>query len=289
MRFTGFARINLPPHEEKAFDDFLLGCAEAEQLSSGDSGEENRSGIGELESNAHDAYFRGFYLDGLKYYARSLASNREKVTAWVGEVRILVDVGRFDAAVYWANRGLESFGESRLLASSKAFALAYAGDTEAAKRLINVPVEKDETPVLWLLRGEVFLRIRINLLQKLFAPHKGIGSLGAFFCFLKALSSDPGDPFMNQRIGLAYLLANKTKRAFEHLKTSLNVVPDNPLTLYGFAECHRAQRDYERALYYVKKALAGNPHLDSAFGLLQWLHGPIRKILGGLHKKIRKG
>ena len=49
--------------------------------------------------------------------------------------------------------------------------------------------------------------------------------------------------------------------------------------MYGLAECYKMKRDYKRALYYVKKAIAGNPNLDRTFELLEWLHSPARKFL----------
>ena len=274
MKTSSFAKIDLPSCREKSFEDFLLGKAEQAVVVNGDSHEEKprQVDVQDWLNVAHDHYFHGNFLDGMKGYARVLQLDQSQVSAWIGQVRILVDVGRYEGAIYWADRGLALLGDTRLLAFAKAYALAYAGKVEDARVIINIPVEKSESPMLWLLRGEVFLRIKISFIQKLFTPHKDIGRLGAFFCFLKALSSDQRDPFINQRVGLAYMMAGDYRRAFEHLKVSLNEVCDNPLTLYGLAECYRTNRDYERALYYVKKSIAGNPNLDSAFALLERLH-----------------
>jgi len=281
MKTSFFTKIDLPRHEEKAFDDFLLGKSECVDIVNRDSHKHKTLGASAQDrlKIAHDRYFRGFFLDAISGYARVLQIDQSQVSAWVGQVRILVDVGRYESAIFWADKGIEVLEDARLLAFAKAYALAYAGKVEDAKAIINVPVGKNESPMLWLLRGEILLRIKINFIQWLFAPHKNIGKLGAFFCFLKSLSPDQRDPFINQRIGFAYLKAGDHRRAFDHLKVSLNEVCDNPLTLYGLAECYGKVHDYERALYYVKKAIAGNPNLDSAFTLLQWLHSPTRKFL----------
>jgi len=276
MRRTFFARVDLPFHGEKAFDDFMLGVSKYTHEHDSISG--TQLAIKKLLSKAQDCYFHGHYLDGLQYYAQVLYADRKEISAWVGQIRILIDTGHYDGAIYWADKGCQLLDDARLISSAKAFALAYAGDVDDAKAIINVPVEKEEDAMLWLMRGEVLLKVRINLVQKLFTPYKGIGKLGAFFCFIKALSVDQQDPFINQRIGLAYLLAGDHRRAIEHLQTSLHSVRDNPLTLYGLAECHRRKREYEQSLKYVKKAIAGNPKLDSAFELLQWLHKPGRNF-----------
>ncbi|MGB7054334.1 MAG: tetratricopeptide repeat protein [bacterium] len=290
MKITFFARADLPSHKEKAFDDFLLGKAEHKDgsIESSHKPEKQSRSIEKILGEAQDSYFRGFYLDALKRYARVLSADTNQISAWVGQVRILADIGRYDSAIYWADKACEFFNNETLLFFAKALALAHAGRIDDAKAIINVPVGKDESPMMWLLRGEVLIRVRIDFIQKIFTPYKGIGRLGAFFCFVKALSPDQQDTFINQRIGLAYMLANHHGRAFEHLTLSLSGANNNPLTLYGLAECCRMKRDYEGALYYVKNAIAGNPNLDCAFELLEWLHGPARRFFGLFKRKARK-
>jgi len=282
MKAGFFTKIDLPRHEEKAFEDFLLGKSEHTKVVDSDSRMHKTRGVSAHDwlKIADDRYFHGYFREGISGYARVLQIDQGQISAWVGQVRILVDVGQYDSAVYWADKGIELLEDARLLAFAKAYAFAYGGKVEAAKAIINVPVEKNESPMLWLLRGEILLRIKMNFIQRLLAPHKNIGRLGAFFCFLKALSLDQRDPFINQRIGFAYLNGGDHRRAFDHLKVSLNEVAENPLTLYGLAKCYAEDRDYEHALYYVKKAIAGNPNLDSAFTLLQWLHSPARNLFG---------
>ena len=282
MKLKSFTAIDLPHFQEKAFSDILLGldCEALEKDARLRADEVRKSPLQGSLKKAHEAYFWGSYYDGLLYYAHVLAQDRQNLDAMIGQIRILVDVGRHEAAVFWADESLKVALASEVLLGAKAFALAYGGKVDDAKRIINVPVGADETSMLWLLRGEVFLRIRLNILQKLFTPHKGIGKMGAFFCFLKALSPRPSDAFLNQRIGLAYMQAGDGTRGFEHLKVALNAVPGNPLTLYGLAECSRMNGDDEHALYYVKKAIAGNPEMDCAFELLQWLHRPRLRLFG---------
>ena len=284
MKFGPFSRIDLPLHNDEEFSNVLLGFNEHRTAVKGRGSEKmgSRAALQKLLLRAREAYFRGFYHDGLKYYARALSLDELDPAAWTGQIRILVDVGRYDSAIYWADRSLRRLGGSDLVRNAKAFALASAGRISEAKEIINVPVGTEEVPMIWLLRGEVLLKIKISFIQKLFTPHKGIGRMGAFFCFLRALSPEPNDSFINQRIGLTYLLAGDVARAMEHLIFSLQVAPENPLTLYGLARCSTMINDNEQALSYVKRAIAGNPKLDCAFELLEWLHNPrlrnIRKL-----------
>lgn len=291
MNISLFSRVDLPDHRDKSFDDLLLGelgYDRARAVGPGDEAIRNID-VEDVLLKAQENYFHGFYLDGLKCYARVLRADQKQIGAWIGQIRILVDIGRSDAAVYWADKGLGLFGDSKLMTFAKAFALAHAKSIEQAKQSINIPVEKNEAAMLWLFRGEVLVMIKLGIFQKIFRPYKGIGRMGAFFCFLKALSPDPKDAFLHQRVGLAYMLAKYDERAFEHLQTSLTIVPDNPLTLYGLAECYRRKNDHERAIYYVKKAIAKNPNLDIAYELLQWAHNPARKLFGRLFSVKGKG
>ncbi|MDH4211194.1 MAG: hypothetical protein OEV79_07065 [candidate division WOR-3 bacterium] len=286
MKLSSFSTIDLPHHDEEAFSRILLGNGQHRKILQERDPDDGAPGsvVQQLLLRAHDCYFRGFYEDGLACYARVLFHDEHNLDAWIGQIRILVDVGRHEAATYWSDEAAKRLGWGDLLRNAKAFALASGGMIGEAKEIINVPVGTDETPMIWLLRGEVFLKIKINFFQRLFTPYKGIGRMGAFFCFLKALSPAPNDSFLNQRVGLAYLLTGDAVRGSEHLRFSLNMTPENPLTLCGLAQCSRMNHDYEHALFYVKRAIAGNPKLDCAFEILQWLHKPrvtnIKKFIG---------
>jgi len=233
-----------------------------------------------------EKYFYGFYESALKYYACVLKEDPTQVDAWIGQIRVLIDLEKIDAAVFWAEKGFNQFPEIKNMELVQAYALVYAGKIEKAKKLINKPVKKSELPMSWLLRGEVLLKMKLGFFHKFIKPYRGIGKIGAFFCFLKALESDPHDGFMNQRIGIAYLKANETAQAYNSLRVALVAAPQNPLTLYCLALCYRAIGDYDYALYHTKKAIAFNPELDAAAELLQWLHSPLRKTFHKLLKII---
>jgi tetratricopeptide (TPR) repeat protein len=276
MQKDFFARIDIPGHGDDTFDE-LMGISGQISAAAGAAREDNGN-IKKLLSKAQEHYFRGSYIDGIHLYAQVLHADPRRPHAWIGQVRILVDTGRYESAIYWADKGAALLKEERPLCFAHAYALACAGRLDQARAMVNIPVQKDETPMSWLLRGEALIRMKIGFIDRMLKPYKDIGRLGAFFCFLKALSSDPHDPFINQRIGLAYMLAKDHRRAFTHLEASLELANDNPLTLYGLAQCYRMNRDDKRAIWYVKRAIAGNPHLDCAYTLLQQLHNPRYKF-----------
>jgi tetratricopeptide (TPR) repeat protein len=272
-----FARIELPDHRDKTFEDFMLRGVDFRDQGHGQSQIYPAESGGDLQyhlEHGNEKYFNGFYLDALKHYAQVLRVRSETIDAWIGQIRILVDADRIEAAIFWSDVALERSTDTSLLELAKAYALACAGKSVAAKSLINKPVRKDEPAMSWLLRGEVLIRIRLNLFSKIFKPYRGIGKIGSFFCFLKALELNPRDGFINQRIGIAYLLADGVDLAHDPLRTALIMSPQNPLTLLCLAMYYCKKGNYEYALYYAKKSIAFNPELDGALELMYRLNSP---------------
>jgi tetratricopeptide (TPR) repeat protein len=288
MNFRYFRKLELPSHNDKRFEDFLLRGIDFETGKlievEDEKRPESKDRIEYYINMAYEKYFYGFYGSALRYFALALNVDKKQVDAWVGQIRVMVDIGKFEEAIFWADEGLKHFPGSVMMEFAKAFALTYIGKIEEAKRIVNKPIKKNEPSVLWFYRGEIIINIRLNFLQKIFKPYKGIGKIGAFFCFIKALESNPKDAFLNQRIGITYLFADEIPRAYEHLKISLIAAPQNPLTLYCLAECYRKMRNYEYALYYTKKAISYNPEFDAAIELMLWLNSFhvrfIRKLRG---------
>lgn len=286
-----FFRLALPHYEDKTFENFMLEAIDFRtnrpiEIENGPSNDKKKNQY-YLEM-ANEKYLYGFYDMALRYYSLTLKENPMQVDAWVGQIRVLVDCGETETAVFWVERGISQFPDSENLELAKAYALVHAGKIEQAKKLVNKPVKKKESPKFWLFRGEILIKLKIGFFQRLIKPYRSIGKIGAFFCFLKALEPDPRDRFINQRIGIAYLMANDIVRAYGHLRTSLNAAPQNPLTLYCLAECCRRNGSRQNALYYTKKAISLNPKLDAAFDLLVRLHSPYEKFFLKIKKMIRR-
>lgn len=288
-----FAELELPDYHKKDFEDILLkgtdfGTNHFRELNDKKELLKNKDKAQYCVERGSEEYFYGFYDSALRYFARALKEDENQYVAWVNQIRVLIDTGKYKEALFWADKGITRFPGCLLMVFAKAYALAYAGQIEQAKRLINKPVlEKNEPSLFWLFRGEVLIKIKQGIFHKLISPYKGIGKTGAFFCFMKALDSNPNDGFMNQRIGITYLKAKDTVRAYEHLKSSVITAPQNPLTLYCLAECYYRKRDYQYALYYTKKAITFNPKFDAAIELLQRLHSPYGRFVRSFWRIVK--
>jgi len=291
MGIKYFSKLELPDYKNESFENFLLKGIDFKtnrlvEVNEKKEAVKHKNKSQHYTARGDEQYFYGFYESALKHYARALQENQNQVDAWVGQIRVLVDTGRFEDALFWADKGLAQFSGSEKMELTKALALAYGGKLGQAKKLINKPVKKNDSLILWLFRGEIMIKLKIGFFQRLIKPYKGITKIGAFFCFIKALESNPRDGFINQRIGITYLKAHDISRAYGHLKTSLITAPQNPLTLYCLAECYHSKRDYHYALYYTKKAIAFNPKLDAAIELLQRFHSPYRNFIRRVRKII---
>jgi len=156
MKITFFARADLPSYKEKAFDDFLLAEAEHKDgyIESSQKPEKQGRNIENILGEAQDSYFRGFYLDALKRYARVLSADINQISAWVGQVRILADIGRYDSAIYWADKACEFFDNETLLFFACHYLVIVAkilpnsGENPLEKRVVINSFHSSSLPIL---------------------------------------------------------------------------------------------------------------------------------------------
>lgn len=128
---------------------------------------------------AEAALRRGDFELALRKYGQMLESNARSVAAWVGQVRMLVELGEFKEAALWADRALEQAPQEPELLAAKAVTLARAGDLKAALVFSDAAIaEQGDTPYVWLARGDVLL---------------ARAERRAEYCFLRALAAGAGD------------------------------------------------------------------------------------------------
>lgn len=141
-----------------------------------------------------EAAFRGGYFEqALRLYGRVLESNPKSAAAWIGQVRMLIELGEFAEAKVWADKALEQLPTEPELLAAKGVALARSGDTDAALAFSDAAIgEQGDTPYVWIARGDVLL---------------SRSEKRADYCFAKALAAAPGDwlwPWLASRVQLFY-------------------------------------------------------------------------------------
>jgi tetratricopeptide (TPR) repeat protein len=126
---------------------------------------------------ANHAFENGNFDLALRNYSKVLEFNVKNVTAWTGQVRMLIELGEFREAKLWADKALERFPNEPELLAAKAVALARSGDLEAALTFSDAAIEEHgDTAYIWLARGDV-----------LFARNEA----SADYCLEKAMTLTP--------------------------------------------------------------------------------------------------
>ncbi|MDY0058340.1 MAG: hypothetical protein RBU45_00890 [Myxococcota bacterium] len=119
---------------------------------------DRRETAARLLQQADAEYRQGRCEPALRLYTRCLQEERSLVAAWVGQVRMLVELGELHEACLWSERALELFrGHGELLAA-RAQACARLGDRREARVAADAALQAPgRSPWRWLARGEVLL------------------------------------------------------------------------------------------------------------------------------------
>lgn len=111
-----------------------------------------------LFQKALAAELAGDFESGLRHYSAALGEDPLALTAWLGQLRMLLEIGEYPEVELWAGKALEHFPENPQLWSAKALALFRMGRTGEAQDLSDAALaKKGETEIVWLARGEVMI------------------------------------------------------------------------------------------------------------------------------------
>ncbi len=98
------------------------------------------------------------FEQGLRHYSKVLEYNPKNISAWGGQVRMLIELGEYREAKLWADKALEKFPNEPELLAAKAVALGRSGDLQGALAFSDASIEeRGDTPYVWLARGDVLL------------------------------------------------------------------------------------------------------------------------------------
>jgi len=79
------------------------------------------------------AFQTGNFEPGLRFYAKVLEYNAANVTAWTGQVRMLIELGEYREAKLWADKALERFPHQPELLAAKAVARTRRKGSNSSK------------------------------------------------------------------------------------------------------------------------------------------------------------
>jgi tetratricopeptide (TPR) repeat protein len=209
------------------------------------------------------------FENGLRYYAKALEFNANNPDPWVGQSRMLMELGEIREAKVWADKALERFPNQPELLAVKAVALARIGDLKEAQAYSDASFEeKGESPYIWIARGEVALACRQQRAE---------------FCFDRALSQSNGDWIYSWLISRAYYFYEKFAKALVHAQQAVAIASDQGAVWAQLAFCQHSLGMTSLSFESMETALELTPREAGLRDLFQELESV--SFFGGLWRR----
>lgn len=197
---------------------------------------------------------RGKFEQALRSYAKVLEFDPKSADAWLGQIRMLVELSEFSEAKLWADRALEIYPDNGELLAAKAVALARSGDLEGAISLSDASVETSgNTPYIWLARGDVLLARKERRAE---------------YCFDKALALGGANWIWRWLIARAQSFYNRFARALALIKEAVAISPEQAVLWLEMGRCQLALGMAGQARQSFEQARELDPECESVAGLL---------------------
>lgn len=219
-------------------------------------------------------YQLGNFEQALRYYSRALEFNPNCEAGWLGQVRMLLELGELKEAGVWASKSLNIFRNHPDLMAARAVAACRLGERTVALEFSDsaTSAPNSNSIYVWLSRGEVLLATR--------------GSKGQF-CLEKAKSiAGTNDWFTTLLVSRIYYFYRQYARAMEEARAAMERKPSNPFVWLVLGNCQerlhlytKAKESYRQALQLDRDYAAAKVALDHVEGL-----GFIKRILPRLSR-----
>lgn len=161
----------------------------------------------------------------LRLYTRCLQEDRRVIAAWVGQMRMLVQLGEYREARVWSDKALELFrGHGELLAA-KAQACVRLNDRRGGFECSDAAMQATgSSPWRWAARGELLL---------------ATGGRQYDECFQRALAEPAADWFDRVQIARIYSFYRRSTSALHYLNLALAAEPTQGCLWFDRGECQR--------------------------------------------------
>jgi tetratricopeptide (TPR) repeat protein len=224
---------------------------------------------------AQNAFENGDFEQALRLYGRVLEYNAHCAAAWSGQVRMLIELERFDEAKAWADKALEKFPREAELLAAKAVVLGRRGDLQAALTYSDAAIEEQgNTPYVWLARGDVLLAREERQAE---------------FCFGRALAMAARDWCMHWLASRIHSFYKKLSLALKYAQQALALAPARAVIWLQLGFCQQGLGLFAAAQHSFAQARQLNPSythvtvsavLQANTGLFTRLRGVLRQWLG---------
>lgn len=174
---------------------------------------------------ADEQWRTGYFENALRYYSRALEEDHSRVEGWVGQVRMLVQLGEMPEAETWSRKALENFAQHAELLAGRAQALCRLNRVKEAYAAIDGAMQQPgQSAFRWLVRGELLL----------------VGNQTTYrHCFDKAVQTEP-DWIVPLECGRVCRHYRKPSVAHGYLRTA---VEREPSSWFAWLELGRSQHE----------------------------------------------
>ncbi len=190
-----------------------------------------------------DKYLLGFYEESLKLYSRALSHNPNNVDGWIGQLRMLLELGELKEARLWSQKSLELFRNNPDLLSLQAVSHCRLGDKTKALEFSDGAFAQQGggSLYMWLSRGEILLATRGK--QAEFALDKAASMKGFTEWFRLVL------------VARTYYFHRHYTRAMQKAREALELKSDSPLAWHLLGNCQEGMKQYKKAENSYREAL----------------------------------
>lgn len=227
-------------------------------------------------SLAVEAWRAGRFETALQMYTRALRGDRALITAWVGQVQMLVELAEYSEARLWADKALELFKNNGELLAAKAQSCHRQGDAKAAVICSDSSLQSQGSSAFrWRVRGEVLLRSTAQRARD---------------CFEKSLAEPGADWFDRVLIARVYLFHRLSAAALQYAQIGVDMQPSAPYCWLILGRCQETLGMRERAATSYGRSMQLPGGQADAVAALRDLNQTarvtrVRRWLGGLFSR----
>jgi tetratricopeptide (TPR) repeat protein len=237
---------HIRPEGEAAPD---AGGGPRREVAPGDAG----GGEVDVHSLLHEAqvaHERGDFEKALRVYGRCLQRDRVLPAAWLGQVRVLLDMGQFEEAETWVEQAGKVTGEVPAILALRSVVMSRRGKLDEARAWSDRAMKDgSDAPETWLARAEVIYASRNERVART--------------TLAKAHERDPGGSSA-LRCGEVALEAGDLVAARQWLERAARALPDSPLVALRRGVLEDREGRPISARQQFERALVLNPSLSAA-------------------------
>jgi tetratricopeptide (TPR) repeat protein len=199
---------------------------------------------------AEKSFFEADFEAALRAYGKVLEFQPDEPAAWVGQVRMLIELKDFEQAKSLADRANQHLPNHPEILAARAVALARERQIEAALAFSDAAVEAGpETAFVWLARGDVLL---------------ASGNSQSEFCFQRAIALSPGSWLTHWLASRIHFVYEKFSLALKYAQQALALDAAQSPVWLQLGRCQEALGLSVPAQNSFAQALQLNPNSSAA-------------------------